>query len=49
MTKVFSKVAIDYSEGIVLNKNGELVPNKVGCLVDDLKTAREFARRWKSD
>ena len=48
MTKVFSPLAIDYSAGMTINENGEVIPNKIGCYVDDLKTARDYARKWKA-
>ena len=49
MTKTYSKVAIDYSKGMQKNSDGTLTPNKVGCFVDNYKTAYEFAKAWKSN
>jgi hypothetical protein len=48
MSKVWSKVAIDYSVGVILGEDGQVHPKKIGCYVDDLKTAQEFAKKWKS-
>lgn len=43
----FSQMAIDYSAGVKKGKDGQIIPNKLGTEVEDLKEAQERARNYK--
>jgi hypothetical protein len=48
MSKVWNPHAIDYSAGVDVGEDGQIIPKKVGCFVQSYEYAVEFARKWKA-